>query len=121
MFTELTSFESLSFSKVPMFYFGWKPPFAAQAFLQKRLWKCPCCMCKIWSVHFAVEQKVMVAAMMVARFILHASDVHQHMFNRSRAATSLRRRLPLRSRPTKFDRAYEAWILSKFWATGWRI
>jgi len=32
----------------------------------------------------AVEQDVIVAAMVIALFYLHASDVHQHTFNRSR-------------------------------------
>jgi len=43
------------------------------------------------SANIAVEQEVIVAAIVVALFIfrLHASDVHQHMFNRSQVATLL--------------------------------
>jgi len=41
----------------------------------------------LFEVNIAVEQKVIAAAIMIAFLYLHASDVHQHTFNRSRAAT----------------------------------
>jgi len=39
------------------------------------------------AVDIAVEQEVIVPAIMIALLYLHASDVHQHKFNRSRVAT----------------------------------
>jgi len=43
---------------------------------------------------------------MIAFLYLHASDVHQNTFKRSRVQNL---------------RAYKTWILSNSWATGWRI
>jgi len=44
-----------------------------------------------FAANIAVDQEVIVAAIMVAFLYLHASDVHQHSFNRSRVATLLLR------------------------------
>jgi len=41
------------------------------------------------NIAVAVEQVVIVATIMIAFLYLHASDVHQHMFDRSREATLL--------------------------------
>jgi len=38
----------------------------------------------LFSANSAVEQEVMVTAMVIALFCLHTSDVHQKSFNRSR-------------------------------------
>jgi len=38
----------------------------------------------------AVEQVVIVTTIVNARLYFHASDVHQHTFNRSRVVTALR-------------------------------
>ena len=61
--------------------------------MQECLWKSRCFERKICSMTFtaniAVEQEVIVAAITIAFLYLHASDVHQHSFNRSRAATLL--------------------------------
>ena len=79
------------FSKAPRFHFGWKPPFSRKTFMQERLWKSRCFKCKICSMtsaaNIAVEQGVIVATIMIAFLYLHASDVHQHSFNRSLVAT----------------------------------
>jgi len=37
----------------------------------------------MFSANIAVEQEVIVAAIMIAFFYLRASDIHQHKFNRS--------------------------------------
>jgi len=70
------------FVEVPSFYFGWKPPFSRKTLMQERLWKSQCFKCKICGMTFAaniaVEQVVMVAAIMIVFLYLHASDVHQH-------------------------------------------
>jgi len=41
----------------------------------------------LFSANIAVEQGVIVAVIVNAFLYLHASDVHQHTFNRSRVAT----------------------------------
>jgi len=81
------------FSTVPSSYFVSKSAFARKTFLRKRLGKPRCYKCKICSVPFAakiaVEQKVIVAAIMIAFFsICTPADIYQHTFNRSRVATS---------------------------------
>jgi len=43
----------------------------------------------ILAAKIAVEQGVIVAAIMIEFLYLHASDVHQHSFNRSLVATLL--------------------------------
>jgi len=42
-----------------------------------------------FAAYIAVEQEVIVAAIMVAFLYLHACDVHQHSFSRSLVATLL--------------------------------
>jgi len=37
----------------------------------------------LFSMNTAAEQEVIAAAMVIAVLYLHASDVHQHTFNRS--------------------------------------
>jgi len=39
------------------------------------------------AANIAVEKGVIVGAVMIAFLYLHASDVHQHSFNRSRVVT----------------------------------
>ena len=43
----------------------------------------------ILAANIAVEQGVIVAAIMISFLYLHASDVHQHSFNGSLVATLL--------------------------------
>jgi len=59
-----------------------------------------------FAANIVVVTVVTVAAIMIAFLYLHASDVHQHTFNRSRVQNM---------------RTYRTWILSKSWATGWRV
>ena len=59
-----------------------------------------------FAANIAVVIIVIVAAIMIAFLYLHASDVHQHAFKRSRVQNL---------------RAYKTWILSNSWATGWQI
>jgi len=59
-----------------------------------------------FAANIAVVIVVIVAAIMIAFLHLHASDTHQHRFNRSRVQNL---------------RAYKTWILSNSWAAGWRI
>jgi len=41
-----------------------------------------CMICSmLFSTNIAVAQEVIVAVIAIALFYLHASDVHQHMFN----------------------------------------
>jgi len=56
-----------------------------------------------FSANIAVVIVVIVAAIMIAFLYLHASDVHQHMFKRSRVQNL---------------RAYKTWILSNSSGTG---
>jgi len=42
-----------------------------------------------FSANIAVEQEVIVAAIVIGFLYLHASGVHQHTFSRSRVATLL--------------------------------
>jgi len=56
-----------------------------------------------FAANIAVVILVIVAAIVIAFLYLHASDVHQHTFNRSRVQNL---------------RAYKTWILSNSWATG---
>jgi len=42
-----------------------------------------------FGANIAVEQEVIIAAIMIAFFIYTRADVHQHTFNRSRIATLL--------------------------------
>jgi len=53
-------------------------------FFQDFFW--PTLLCMPFAANIAV---VIVAAIMIAFLYLHASDVHQHTFNRSRVATLL--------------------------------
>jgi len=73
-FREIDKFLKFVVSKVPSFYFGWKPPFARKRFMQEPLWKSWCFQCKICSMSFAANiAVVIVAAIMIAIFfILHA-------------------------------------------------
>jgi len=42
-----------------------------------------------FAANIAVEQEVIVSAIMISFLYLYASDVHQHTFNRSHVATLL--------------------------------
>jgi len=42
-----------------------------------------------FAANIAVDQEVIVSAIMISFLYLHAADVHQHAFNRSRVATLL--------------------------------
>jgi len=75
----------------------------------------------LFSMNTAAEQEVIAAAMVIAVLYLHASDVHQHTFNRSQV------RLWSKT-PTSEVYVYKicahvdkTWILSNSWATGWRM
>jgi len=48
----------------------------------------------LFSANSAVQQEVIVAAMVIALLYLHASDVHQHTFNRSRVRLCVRTPTP---------------------------
>jgi len=54
-------------------------------------------LCMPFAANIAVVILVIVAAIVIAFLYLHASDVHQHTFNRSRVQNL---------------RAYKTWILS---------
>jgi len=60
-------------------------------------------LCMPFAANIAV---VTVAVIMIVFLYLHASDVHQHRFNRSRVQNL---------------RAYKTWILSNSWPAGWRV
>jgi len=62
----------------------------------------------------AVEQGVIVAAIMIAFLYLHASDVHQHSFNRSLVTTVLYQDTDSQSRSPKLARMYDV-NLVQFW------
>jgi len=72
-----------------------------------------------FSANGAVEQEVIVVAMVIALFYLHASDVHQHTFNRSRVRLCVRTPTPEVGLTNL--RACKTWSLSNSWATGWRM
>jgi len=79
--------------------------------MQERLWKSRCFMYAYCSIPFEANIAVVIVSLIVAAIIiaflyLHASDVHQHTFKRSRVQNL---------------RAYKTWILSNSCATGWRI
>ena len=96
-FIELTCFESFV-NDVPSFYFGWKPPVARNAFLQKRLWKSWYYKCKICSICILqaislLSKKSSWPQLHMHFLYLHASVNHAHVLSK-RNSDFARHRLP---------------------------
>ena len=77
----IDNFLNFIYDEFPSLYFQSKSRFAGITFLQKRMWKCLCYKCMIWSglfaANIAVEQEVIVAAITIDLLYLHASGLSE--------------------------------------------